>query len=206
MEYNTTRSHLTISEYGRNIQKMVEYALTIKDREKRTKVASLIVEVMGQINPQHKEMSNYKHKLWDHIHIISGFKLDVDSPYPAPSPKVLTNKPEKPRYQTKEIPFRYYGNNIKLIIDRAAEYEEGPKKEELIKTIANHLKKSYLTWNREAVDDKVISDHLLFLSKTKLKLSDTTKLNETNDILEMNKRKKVTTSNPPLNKTRKKRY
>ncbi len=200
MDYNTTREKLKISEYGRNLQTMVEYAITIEDREKRNKVAKEIVNIMGQLNPQYKEITDYKHKLWDHLFIISDFKLDVDSPYPKPSPTVLTAKPDKISYPYRNIPFRHYGHNIQTIIDKAVTFEDGPEKDALIKAIANHLKKSYLNWNREAVDDEVIANHLNILSGGKLKLNDNYILHRTQDILARNKKRKhVPTQNNPSN-------
>ena len=203
MEYNTTRTKLNLAEYGRHIQIMVNYALTIEDREKRCKVAKEIVTIMGQLNPQFKEYSDYKHKLWDHLFLISDFKLDVDSPYPIPPASVLTSKPDKVSYPYRNIPFRHYGHNIEMIIQKATTYEDGPEKDALIKTIANHLKKSYLNWNREAVDDDVISDHLSILSDGKLKLNANDTLHRTQDILARNnnnnKRKRIQLQNNPSN-------
>ncbi len=190
MEYNTTRNKLIISEYGRNIQKMIEYATTIEDSEKRNKSANLIINIMAQMNPRIRESGDYKHKLWDHMFMISDFKLDVDSPYPKPSKNTLFSKPEKIPYQNNHIKFRHYGKNIEKIINKAIEYEDGPEKEALIKTIANHLKKSYLNWNRDSVNDELILDHLASLSKDNLKLNKEVRLNNTSDILERNRRKK----------------
>lgn len=190
MEYNTTRNKLIISEYGRNIQKMIEYAITIEDSEKRNKSANLIINIMAQMNPRIRESGDYKHKLWDHMFIISDFKLDVDSPYPKLTKNILYSKPEKISYQDNHIRFRHYGKNIEKIINKAIEYEDGPEKEALIKTIANHLKKSYLNWNRDSVNDELILDHLASLSKDNLKLNKEVRLNNTSDILERNRRKK----------------
>jgi len=190
MEYNTTRNKLVISEYGRNIQKMIEYAITIEDREKRNKSANFIINIMAQMNPRIRESGDYKHKLWDHMFIISDFKLDVDSPYPKLTKNILYSKPENISYQDNNIRFRHYGKNIEKIINKAIEYEDGPEKEALIKTIANHLKKSYLNWNRDSVNDELILDHLASLSKDNLKLNKEVRLNNTSDILERNRRKK----------------
>jgi len=190
MEYNTTRNKLIISEYGRNIQKMIEYATTIEDSEKRNKSANLIINIMAQMNPRIRESGDYKHKLWDHMFIISDFKLDVDSPYPKLTKNILYSKPEKISYQDNHIRFRHYGKNIENIINKAIEYEDGPEKDALVKTIANHLKKSYLNWNRDSVNDELIFDHLASLSKDNLKLNKEVRLNNTSDILEQNRRKK----------------
>ncbi len=191
MEYNTTRNKLMISEYGRNIQKMVEYLLTIDDREKRSELAKFVVQVMGQMNPQSRDMGDNKHKLWDHIHIIADYKLDVDSPFPPPTHQEINKKPNRLEYRSDNIKFRHYGRNIVSIIEKANDYPEGPEKEALVKTIANHMKKSYLIWNRESVSDDLITAHLKALSEDKLVLSEDVRLNQTHDILAMSKKKKT---------------
>jgi len=141
IDYNTTRNKLVISEYGRNIQKMIEYAITIDDREKRTQAAHIIVNVMAQMNAQVKDTVDYEQKLWDHLHIISNFKLDVDSPFTAPTENPLEAKPAKVPYQENNIKYRHYGKNLEKIIETAIAYEEGEEKDAFIQTIANHLKK-----------------------------------------------------------------
>jgi hypothetical protein len=190
MEYNSQREHLIIPEYGRNIQKMVNYAKTIEDREKRTEAAKFIVSVMASINQQNRDAGDYKQTLWDHLFIISKFELDVDSPYPMPAKETLTRKPDKVKYSDNRIRFRHYGKNIEAIIKKAIEYEDGPEKDALIHAIANHLKKSYLNWNRESVDDVAIEKHLEILSDGKLSLSEDQTLTSTSDILARNKTKK----------------
>lgn len=190
MEYNSQREPLIIPEYGRNIQKMVNYAKTIEDREKRTEAAKFIVSVMASMNQQNKDTGDYRQTLWDHLFIISKFELDVDSPYPMPEKETLTRKPEKVQYSDNKIRFRHYGKNIEAIIKKANEYEDGPEKEALIHAIANHLKKSYLNWNRESVDDMAIEKHLEILSEGKLSLSKDLTLTSTSDILARNKSKK----------------
>ena len=190
MEYNTTREHLTISEYGRNVQEMIQYCCTIEDREKRTKTAKFIVNVMAQMTPLAKEAADYKHKLWDHLFIISDFKLDVDAPFPPPPPLTLSTKPEHITYHDKEISFRHYGKNIAMIIEKACEYEDGPEKDALVHAIAIQLKKSYLNWNRDSVTDEVIAEHLRLLSGGKLKLHEDLHLTATQDLLNRNKPRK----------------
>ena len=191
MEYNSQREHLIIPEYGRNIQKMVNYAKTIEDREKRNEAAKFIVSVMASMNQQHKDAGDYRQTLWDHLFIISKFELDVDSPYPMPEKESLTRKPDKVLYSDNKIRFRHYGKNIEAIIKKATEFEEGPEKDALIHAIANHLKKSYLNWNRESVDDVAIEKHLEILSEGKLTLSENQTLTSTSDILARNKSKKT---------------
>jgi hypothetical protein len=176
MEYNTSRSKMSISEYGRNIQKMIEYIMSFEDREKRNQLARATINVMGQLNPHLRDVNDFKHKLWDHLFIMSDFKLDVDSPYPIPSANILTKKPEQLEYSHNNISFKHYGRHIERIIEKACELEDGPEKNALIKLIANHMKKSYLTWNRDAVTDEEIASHLSMLSKGRLQLNDNVKL------------------------------
>ncbi len=190
MEYNTTREPMLIPEYGRNIQQMIQYICTIEEREKRTKAAKFIVNVMAQMHPNVKESGDYKHKLWDHLFIISDFKLDVDAPFPPPPPLSLSTKPEHLSYHDKEIEFKHYGKNIALMLEKAMEFEEGQEKDALVHAIANHMKKSYLNWNRETVSDELIEAHLSTLSKGKVKLHQDFKFANTNDILARNKKRK----------------
>lgn len=190
MEYNTTRNKLKISEYGRNVQKLVSLAKTMEPKEKRTAFAKVIVQIMGQMNPAVRDSGDFRHKLWDHLHFIANFELDVDSPYPPPDKEFLEKKPEKLNYGENNIRYKMYGSNIVKIIEKASEREEGPEKDALIHAIANHLKKSYLSWNRESVDDEQIFEHLKTLSKGELKLKEELKLNTTNEILSRNKKKK----------------
>jgi hypothetical protein len=202
MEYNSTRNKLIIAEYGRNVQKMIEYAVSVEDREKRNQLSKGIIRVMGQINPHLRDVADFTHKLWDHLFIISDFKLDVDSPYPIPSREILNIKPEKLPYSDRKFAFRHYGRNIELMIEKATSMEEGPAKERAVQIIANHLKKSYLTWNRDSVDDEVIVEHLKLMSKGELKLNDNFRLNSSFEILSKNKpaNLKNKTNNNILNK------
>ncbi len=191
MEYNTTRNKLIISQYGRNVQKLVKHCLSIEDREKRSNFAKLIIQIMGQLNPGARETGDFRHKLWDHLYVISEFKLDVDTSYAMPSPDVFTAKPDKIEYSENNIKYKMYGSNVDSIIKEAIKYEDGPEKDALVHAIANHLKKSYLNWNRESVDDDLIFEHLEVLSDGKLKLNKDLYLSSTSDILARNKKKKV---------------
>lgn len=195
MEYNTARDKMIIREYGRNVQKLVSYAMTIEDRDERTKFAKVIIQIMGQMNPGIRETGDFRHKLWDHLHIIADFKLDVDAPYPAPTHTMQDTRPEKLAYDNNVIKYKMYGSNIVKIIKKAIAYEEGEEKDALVHAIANHLKKSYLNWNRESVDDDLIFEHLKSLSKGNLELKEELSLNSTNLILSRNKKKAP--SSPP---------
>lgn len=191
MEYNTSRSKMSISEYGRNIQKMIEYIMSFDDREKRNQLTQATINVMGQLNPHLRDVNDFKHKLWDHLFIMSDFKLDVDSPYPIPSRNILTRKPERLEYASNNISFKHYGRHIERIIEKACELEEGAEKNALIKLIANHMKKSYLTWNRDAVTDEEIASHLNKLSRGRLQLSENVRLTQPNEVPQkVNKKKK----------------
>jgi hypothetical protein len=186
MEYNSQRSKMSISEYGRNIQKMIEHIKSIEDRDKRNQLARATIQVMGQLNPHLRDINDFKHKLWDHLFIMSDFQLDVDSPYPIPSEETLKRKPERLTYPSNHIRLRHYGRYIEKIIEKACELEDGQEKQALIKMIANHLKKSYLTWNRDSVTDDEIAAHLKSLSRGKLSLDESIKLSNTQDILAKN--------------------
>ena len=192
MEYNTTRDKLIISQYGRNVQKLIKHAITIEDREKRTNFAKMIIQIMGQMNPHARDSGDFRHKLWDHLHIISDFKIDVDSSYDAPSKEQLAKKPEKLKYKEDKIKYKVYGSNLEKIIEIAKDYEEGAEKDALVHAIANHMKKSYLSWNRDSVNDELIFEHLEKLSDGKLKLKEGQRLTSTNEILAKNKKKKPT--------------
>jgi len=189
VEYNTQRNRLIIPEYGRNIQKMIEHAISIKDREERNRAARAIVAVMGYLNPQIQTVVDFKHKLWDHLFIISDFKLDVDSPYPVPSRESLIAKPQRVAYPNANIKYKYYGKNIENMIRKIAEMEDGAKKDQITQNLANFMKMSYLTWNKDTVDDSTILGHLETLSDSKMKLSETAKLNHTAELLALNREK-----------------
>ena len=188
-DYNTGRKKLVLPEYGRNIQKMIKYATSIEDPEERNRAARAIIAIMGNMNPHLRDVSDFKHKLWDHLAIISDFELDIDSPYVVPTLEILREKPRQVPYNTYSIRFKHYGKIIEMLIKKAVEFEEGPEKEVLIKLIANHMKKSYLTWNREAVTDEVIFQDLKELSGGKIIADKALKLSETRDILAKSKKK-----------------
>lgn len=172
MDYNTDRSRLIIPEYGRNVQKMIDYCLSIEDRVIRNEQAQSIIEVMGNLNPHLRDVPDFKHKLWDQMFIMSEFKLDVDSPYPIPSKETFMERPEMIPYPEKSKKYRFYGNNLKLMIEEAIKREDNEEKEALIKVLANHMKKSFLNWNKDVVDDKTIFKHLFELSHEKIDLRD----------------------------------
>ena len=171
MEYNTLRSKLIIPEYGRHIQQMVDHCLTIQDEQERNEFAEIIIEVMGELNPHLRDVPDFQHKLWDQLFIMSDFQLDVKSPYPIPTKKdTVDSKPNKVYYPNAIYKYRYYGSNIRKMIDVAITWEEGEKQEGLFFAIANHMKKCYLKWNKDTVEDSVIFNHLYELSDGKIDL------------------------------------
>ena len=168
--YNTERVRLYIPDYGRNVQKMVEYLKTIEDREKRNQQARAVIKVMEIINPAVKLQENFEHKLWDHLHIISGFSLDVDSPYPAPAPECLNEKPMAVVHETRPIKAIHYGRNIENIIELIATTEDGDVKTEMIRSIAIYMRQQYLIWNKDSVTDQTIFQDIERLSDGRIKV------------------------------------
>ncbi len=202
MEYNTKRETLLIPEYGRNIQKLAEYAVTIEDREKRTAFANMIVNTMAQLSPSIKDSGDYRHKLWDHLFIISDYKLDVDSPYPMPSKEKNREKPQPLHYKNSAIRFRPYGKIIENMIDKVIDMPESEEKNELIERIAQQLKKSYLQWNVNSCDDRMILEHFEQLSHGQLKLQEDFKLQSTKQILGNGKKKNAAQNNGQKHKAK----
>jgi hypothetical protein len=208
LEYNTEREHLIIPEYGRHLQKMINYAKAIESREERNKVAKSIIAVMGNLQPHLRDVPDFQHKLWDQLFIIADFDLDVDSPYPIPDREELFRRPERLPYPQNHPKYRFYGNNIKTMIDVAITWEEGDLKDALVYTIANHMKKCFLNWNKDTVEDDVILAHLAELSNNQLTLkSSFDDLSDANSLLKT--RKKYTKKNKRTqhtNRTNRKRY
>lgn len=168
--YNTERVKLYIPEYGRNVQKMVDYLKTIEDREKRNEQARAVVKVMEIINPAVHLQDNYEQKLWDHLHIISGFDLDVDSPYPAPAPESLHEKPKMVPMAGKPIKATHYGRNIENFIELIAGMEDGEQKISMIRTLATYMRQQYLIWNKDSVSDATIFQDIERLSDFRIKV------------------------------------
>ena len=183
MEYNTEREQIVISEYGRNIQVMIRHLLNIEDRKKRTEAAHFIVSVMAQMNPQVKESNDYLHKLWDHLYIISEYKLDVDGPYDPPTPEMQKQKPDHVGYQNNNIRYGHYGQYLYDIVNEVKMMEDGPNKQSILVNIANQMKRDYLNWNRDTVNDIIILEDLRKISGGTLSLPADTKLIPTNEIV-----------------------
>lgn len=190
LEYNTERTKLIIPEYGRHLHKMIDQALSCNDRNERNNIAKAIIGVMGNLNPHLRDVPDFQHKLWDQLFIMSDFKLDVDSPYPLPSKEEFSQRPDKLNYPQNFPKYRFYGNNIKRMIDVAIDWEEGEMKKQLIYVIANHMKKCFLNWNKDTVEDDVIFGHLLELSEGNLILDSSSKpLSESHNLIKLTNKK-----------------
>jgi hypothetical protein len=169
MEYNTTRSRMLMPEYGRNVQKMVEYLVTIDSREKRLQQAEIIIDLMGTLNPHLKTIEDYRHKLWDHLFQMTEFQLDVDSPYPCPTAESVFKKPEVLPYPQKPIKHRHLGSNIQGLLDKAMVETDEEKKHGLTQAVGYYMKLAYGNWHKEPVHDDMIKNELAELSGGKLK-------------------------------------
>lgn len=170
LEYNSEREHLIIPEYGRHIQKMIHYAKTRDTKEERNRLAKAIIAVMGNMQPHLRDVPDFQHKLWDQLFFMSNFELDADSPYEKPTKEFFGAHPEPLKYPQNHPKYRFYGNNIKTMIDVANTWDDGDLKEALIYTIANHMKKCFLSWNKDTVEDDVIYGHLYELSGGRINL------------------------------------
>jgi hypothetical protein len=182
MEYNTAQTKLVNGEYGRHIQKMIEDAIKIEDRASRNQQAKAIVRSMSYFSTGSKDTEDYWNKLWDQLFVISNFKLDVDSPFPKPQPEI-ENRPKPLKYPKRDIRFRPYGVCIEDVINKVVSEEDSLEKEQTVANIANHLKRQYLNWNRDSVNDTLIHEHLDTLSHGKLKMQENFQLNSTRAIL-----------------------
>ncbi|MCC8199577.1 MAG: DUF4290 domain-containing protein [Tannerellaceae bacterium] len=188
MNYNTELKRLTLPEYGRNIQNMVDHCITIEDREERKRCANTIINIMGNLFPHLRDVNDFKHILWDHLAIMADFQLDIDYPYEIIKKENLyAHPPPRIPYNNSRIQYRHYGKTLELMIKKATELEEGDQREQLTRLLANQMKKSFLTWNKESVDDRKIFKDLEELSQGSIVLNeDSYKLTESRDILARN--------------------
>ena len=159
---------MLMPEYGRNVQKMVEYLVTVEDRAKRLRNAEAIIELMGTLNPHLKTIEDYKHKLWDHLYQMTNFTLDVDAPYPAPTPEMVFKKPEPLPYPQDNIPNRHLGKNLEALLEKALAETDEEKKQGFTQAIGYYMKLAYTNWHKEPVHDDMIKNELLVLSDGKL--------------------------------------
>jgi hypothetical protein len=188
-DYNTQRKKMALPEYGRNVQKMVDHIKTIEDRDERNRAAKTIIQIMGNLNTNIRDIGDFKHKLWDHLALIANFELDIDSPYPVPEASKFVEKPKQVPYRQGEIRYLHYGRIIELMIAAASEMEDGEEKEYFTTLIVNQMKKSYITWNRGQVADEVIIGDMKLLSRGKLKMTDGVKILEVKELIPSVKRK-----------------
>ncbi len=182
MEYVKKEKRLRMPEYGRIVQNMVDHARQLPDRAERNAAISTIIDVMGNINPTLRDNRDYKHKLWDHLHLIADFQLDIDCPFEIPSMDYFRGKPDRVPYPVSRIRFRHYGKIAELLIEKAVLIEDEEKKFEFTRQIANHMKISYLTWNKDNVTDELILLALRELSRERLILPAGTVLADVKDL------------------------
>lgn len=171
MDYNTSREKLVLAEYGRHVKRIVENCVKIEDRARRNQTALEIIELMGQLNPHLRNVEDFRHKLWDHLFMISEFKLDVDSPYPKTTKSQIIEKPEPLEYPQTRIKFRHYGKNVIALVEKAKQVEDPEKRAAFAQCIGNYMKLTYQNWNKENTNDEIIKNDLRIISKDELSLS-----------------------------------
>lgn len=172
MQYNTQQKKMPLPEYGRSIQNMVDHALTIEDRAERQRCANTIINIMGNMFPHLRDVPDFKHKLWDHLAIMADFKLDIDYPYEIIRKDNLCTVPDRIPYPNTQMHYRHYGRTLEVLIQKACELPEGDEKDNLVALICNHMKKDYMAWDKDTVDDRKIADDLAELSDGKLQMTD----------------------------------
>ncbi len=177
-DYNSTRNKLILSEYGRNVQNMVKYIVALPTKEERNRYAQVVIDLMGFLNPHLRDVADFKHKLWDHLHIISDYKIDVDSPYPKPSPESIHIKPNPLGYPHQRIKYKHYGKTIELMMEKAKSIEEPERKKHMVQAIANFMKMAYVQWNKDSVADESIIADLQAMSGGQLKLDENVNLSK----------------------------
>ena len=160
MEYNTQRKKMALPEYGRSVQNMVDHALTIEDRAERQRCANTIINIMGSMFPHLRDIPDFKHKLWDHLAIMSDFKLDIDYPFEIVKKEDMEIKPEKIAYPDGSIRYRHYGRFLEGMVKKAVDWEDEAEKKQLVNMLANQMKKSFCNWNKDGVEDQKIVDDL----------------------------------------------
>jgi len=171
-DYNSTRNKLILSEYGRNVQNMVKYICGLPTKEERNRYAQVVIDLMGFLNPHLRDVADFKHKLWDHLYIISDYQIDVDAPYPKPSPEAIHLKPEPLKYPNQRIRFKHYGKTIEMMIEKAKNIDDPARKQHMVQAIANFMKMAYVQWNKDSVADENILNDLRVMSQGQLELND----------------------------------
>ncbi|MDR2359137.1 MAG: DUF4290 domain-containing protein [Prevotellaceae bacterium] len=175
-DYNTQRRNLVLPEYGRHIQKMIQYVNSVQDREKRNEQVRAVVAVMGNLNPHLRDIVDFRHKLWDHVYLIADFDIDIDSPYPVPAPATFKEKPAAIPYPNTPVSSMHYGRNIENMLNVLADASDGPEKETMVAAMAHYMKKQYLTWNKDTVSDDIIFKDIDTLSKGRIHVNPALKL------------------------------
>ena len=188
-DYNTQRKRMALPEYGRNVLKMIEHIKTIRDPEERNQAARTVIQIMGNLNPNLKEVTDFRHKLWDHLMIIADFDLKVDSPYPAPDRKKLDAKPNKVAYHNGDINYAHYGRIVPALIEAAAVMEDEEEKDYLTGLILNQMKKDYITWNKGQVNDDLIIRDMINISGNRLKVPENFKMPDVKELMTQPKSK-----------------
>jgi len=173
-DYNSTRPKLILAEYGRNVQNMVDYICSLPTKEERNRLAQVVIDMMGVLNPHLRDVSDFKHKLWDHLQIISDFKIDVDSPYPVHSREDIRHRPEQLNYPQHTIRYKHYGHTVEQMIEKAKSISDEEVQQRMAFSIANFMKLAYMTWNKDSVNDDVIIEDLVLLSNGALRLPEGT--------------------------------
>lgn len=159
MQYTSELKKLILPEYGRNVQQMVDHCMTIEDRAERTRCANTIINIMGNLFPHLRDIEDFKHKLWDHLAIMSDFKLDIDYPYDIIRKENLHTQPDSIPYQMSPIKYRHYGKIMEQMLKKAEEMPEGSERDALVSMLANHMKKLFYQWNKDSVEDeKILKD------------------------------------------------
>jgi len=176
-DYNSTRNKLILSEYGRNVQNMVKYIVELPTKEERNRYAQVVIDLMGFLNPHLRDVADFKHKLWDHLQIISNYQINVDAPYPPPEPEVLAAKPAPLRYPNQRIKYKHYGKTIELMMEKAKSIDEPARKQHMVQAIANFMKMAYVQWNKDSVADESIISDLKAMSNGELTLEENVNLN-----------------------------
>lgn len=170
MEYNTQRPKLKINDYGRNIYKLIQYAKNVEERDRRNQMAEAIVDMMARTSGDSKDTKDYKRKYWVHLMILADWELDVDLPYEITPEETVEFKPHPLGYNQGKTRYRHYGSVMEKMIKTVSEYPEGEERDELVGLMAHAMKRDYLLWNRDTVEDDLISLQLESISGGKLKV------------------------------------
>jgi hypothetical protein len=205
MDYNTQRKQLRLPDYGRTIQKMIDYCCSVEDREERTKAAHAVIAIMGNMNPHLRDVADFKHKLWDHLALMSNFGLDIEWPYPLPDEKLLAEKPHRLDYSDRNFRFKHYGKFIEQILKKINDFEDPEQKKALVEIMANHMKRSYMIWKRESIPDEIIFKELLMLTHDSIEIPEDLKLGEFRDVLAAQKQQSTKSNTNTKKRTYQKR-